>query len=102
MKGKPYTDEFKEQVLREVDETGNMTLVARNHNIPSTTVNTWMKRGKIIGKGGSSRGPKSSNFNSDNSNKIVEKENDTLKKLLGEKDLEIAILKDLLKKTNRL
>ncbi len=102
MKGKAYTDEFKEQVLREVDETGNMTLVARNHNIPSTTVNTWMKRRKIIGKGGSSRGPKSSNFNSDNSNKIVEKENDTLKKLLGEKDLEIAILKDLLKKTNRL
>jgi transposase-like protein len=102
MKGKPYTDEFKEQVLREVDETGNVALVARNHNIPSTTVNTWIKRRKNISKCGSSRGPKSSNFNSDNFNKIVEKENDTLKKLLGEKDLEIAILKDLLKKTNRL
>jgi transposase-like protein len=28
MKGKAYSDEFKEQVLREVDETGNMALVA--------------------------------------------------------------------------
>ncbi|MFU0825450.1 MAG: hypothetical protein ACFWTK_10795 [Clostridium sp.] len=30
----------------------------------------------------------------------VTKENDQLKKLLGEKDLEIAILKDLIKKSN--
>jgi hypothetical protein len=30
MKGKAYADEFKEQLLREVDETGNMTLVAMN------------------------------------------------------------------------
>jgi transposase-like protein len=102
MKGKAYTDEFKEQVLREVDETGNMTLVARNNNVPSTTVYTWIKKRKIIGKISSSRGPKSNNFNSNNYNKEIGKENDTLKKLLGEKDLEIAILKDLLKKTNQL
>ena len=102
MKGKAYTDEFKEQVLREVDETGNMTLVARNNNVPSTTVYTWIKKRKIIGKISSSRGPKSNNFNSNNYNKEIGRENDTLKKLLGEKDLEIAILKDLLKKTNQL
>ena len=102
MKGKAYSDEFKEQVLRDVDETGNMTLVARNHNIPSSTVNTWIKGRRIISKSSSSRGPKSNNFNSSNLSKEVEKENDTLKKLLGEKDLEISILKDLLKKTNRL
>lgn len=102
MKGKAYSDEFKEQLLREVDETGNMTLVARNHNIPSTTINSWIKRRKNTNNSSSSRGPKSSSFNSNNFNKQVEKENDTLKKLLGEKDLEIAILKDLLKKTNRL
>jgi len=95
MKGKAYSEELKEQVLREVDETGNMTLVARNHNIPSTTVNTWIKRRKNAGNSSSSRGPKSSSFNSNNFNKEVEKENNTLKKLLGEKDLEIAILKDL-------
>ena len=102
MKGKPYTDEFKEQVLREVDETGNMTVVARNHNIPSTTINTWVKKSKSTVKSIPSRGPKASSFNSSNYNKETEKENDKLKKILGEKDLEIAILKDLLKKTNRL
>jgi transposase-like protein len=102
MKGKAYSDEFKEQLLREVDETGNVALVARNHNIPSTTINTWIKGKKNSSKSSSSRGPKSSSFNSNNYNKEIEKENDTLKKILGEKDLEIAILKDLLKKTNRL
>jgi transposase-like protein len=102
MKGKAYSDEFKEQVLKEVEETGNVALVARNYSIPSTTINTWMKKIKNNIKSSSSRGPKSRNFNSVNASKELEKENDTLKKLLGEKDLEIAILKDLLKKTNRL
>jgi transposase-like protein len=102
MKQNVYTEELKDQVLREVDETGNMALVARNHNIPAATINVWNKRRKNINKSSSSRGPKSSSFNSVAANKEVEKENDTLKKLLGEKDLEIAILKDLLKKTNRL
>ena len=98
MRGNYYSEEVKEQVLREVEETGNMTLVARNHNIPSTTINTWVKKKKDAAKAGFARGPKSSNFNSINSNKEMEKENDLLKKTLGEKDLEIAILKDLLKK----
>lgn len=102
MKGKPYTAEQKEQILKEVDDTGNIALVARNHNIPATTINAWIKKRNTSGKHSSARGPKSSNFNSNIYNKEIEKENDQLKKLLGEKDLEIAILKDLLKKTNRL
>lgn len=68
-------------------------MVARNQGIPSTTINTWIK--KNSNNAISSRGPKSSNFNSNNYNKEIEKENDQLKKLLGERDLEIAILKDL-------
>lgn len=40
MKGKAYSDDFKEHVLKEVEETGNATLVARKHNIPPTTINT--------------------------------------------------------------
>jgi transposase-like protein len=102
MKGKAYTDEFKEQILKEVDETENAALVARNHNIPCTTINVWVKNRKNIGRNNSARGPKSSSFNSNSYNKEIEKENDQLKRILGEKDLEIAILKDLLKKTNRL
>lgn len=85
-------------MLREVNDTGNMTLVARNNNVPSTTVYTWIKKRKIIVKNNSSRGPKANNFNSTNYSRELGKENDTLKKLLREKDLKIAILKDLLKK----
>lgn len=102
MKGKGYSYEFKEQVLKEVDDTGNISLVARNRNIPSTTIYSWTKRRNSAVKSSFPRGPKSSSFNSNNYNKEIEKENDTLKKILGEKDLEISILKDLLKKTNRL
>lgn len=43
MKGNAYSDEFKEQVLKEVEETDNATLVARNHGIPATTIYTWIK-----------------------------------------------------------
>ena len=50
MKGKTYSEEFKNQILQEVNE--------------------------------------------------VTQENDKLKKILGEKDLEIAIHRDLLKKAN--
>jgi transposase-like protein len=94
VKGKTYPDEIKEQVLKEVEETGNVALVARNHGIPSTTINTWISK-KNLSSVKSSRGPISSNFNSNNYTKEIEKENDKLKKLLGEKDLEIAILNDL-------
>ena len=31
---KQYTDEFKEQILKECQETGNVALVARRHEIP--------------------------------------------------------------------
>jgi transposase-like protein len=50
-----------------------MKLVARNHNIPLTTISTWMRKRKQ--RGGSSRGPKSENFNSVKAGKEVEKEN---------------------------
>jgi transposase-like protein len=96
MEGKAYSGELKQQILQEVEETGNASLVARNHGIAPTTINGWMKSKATSG----SRGLKASNFNSPNQLKEVEK--DKLKKILGEKDLEIAILNDLLKKTNHL
>lgn len=50
MKGKTYPDEIKEQVLKKVEETGNVALVARNHGIPSTTINTWNSKKKKLKK----------------------------------------------------
>ncbi|EYE87219.1 hypothetical protein Q428_14525 [Fervidicella metallireducens AeB] len=102
MKRNIYSQDLKEQVLKEVKETGNVALVARKHNIARTTVDSWIKQAKS-GKPLTDSKPISNvNLNKayDNEIKEVKSENDQLKKLLGEKDLEIAILKDLLKKTN--
>lgn len=94
-KGKRYPEEFKRQIIKEVEETGNATLVARRHDLVPGTVTRWVRESK-------KENGLISNYNySNNINaKSLEEENEQLKKLLGEKDLEIAILKDLLKKTN--
>ncbi|WP_236616414.1 transposase [Schnuerera ultunensis] len=94
-KGKRYPEEFKRQIIKEVEETGNATLVARRHDLVPGTVTRWVRESK-------KENGLIPNYNySNNINaKSLEEENEQLKKLLGEKDLEIAILKDLLKKTN--
>jgi len=94
-KGKRYPEEFKRQIIKEVEETGNATLVARRHDLVPGTVTRWVRESKkenglIL----------SYNYSNNINAKSLEEENEQLKKLLGEKDLEIAILKDLLKKTN--
>jgi len=94
-KGKRYPEEFKRQIIKEVEETGNATLVARRQTKVPGTVTRWVRESKkenglIL----------SYNYSNNINAKSLEEENEQLKKLLGEKDLEIAILKDLLKKTN--
>ena len=88
MKGKAHSEELKQQILKEVEETGNISLVARNPGIAPTTIGGWMKNKRAAG----TKGPKSSDFNSPNYIKEVEKENDKLKKILGEKDQPITIM----------
>lgn len=94
MQRRKHSEEFKRQVVQEAIETGNKALVARRHQLSPNLVHKWMNA-----------------FQEDNDFSIgetisssvmkqVEKENDQLKKLLGEKDLEIAILRDVLKKKN--
>ena len=93
MKKKSYTEEFKEQVIREVNNVKDIGIVARKHGIARSTVQGWIKKqnsgtalieGKEIVR----------------DLKEKEQENNQLKKILGEKDLEISILRDLLKKVN--
>ncbi|WP_139903953.1 transposase [Clostridium thermarum] len=103
MRGKTYTKELKEEILREVQEVGNVSLVSRRHGISKSTIFTWIreseKRNEIKVKPGRKalvEGEKEL----ENELTEVTKQNDQLKKLLGEKDLEIAILKDLIKKSN--
>jgi transposase len=103
MRGKTYTKEMREEILREVKEVGNVSLVSRRHGISKSTIFTWIKEssnkdeikvkpGRKALVGGDKK--LESEFTE------VTKENDQLKKILGEKDLEIAILKDLIKKSN--
>jgi transposase-like protein len=96
MKRKVYTQEMKGQIIKEVEETGSLNVVARRHEVAPSTVSTWMKRSK----GTNSKSKDISSTEVNKHVKEIESENDQLKKILGEKDLEIAILRDLLKKTN--
>ncbi len=80
-----YTGEFKSQVLREVQETGNASLVARRHQVKPETVRRWVREAKR-------------EAHPDPDALSLADENERLKRLLGEKDLQIAILQDLLKK----
>ncbi|NMP24996.1 transposase [Sulfobacillus harzensis] len=80
-----YTAEFKSQVLREVQETGNASLVARRHQVKPETVRRWVREAKR-------------ETHPDPDALSLADENERLKRLLGEKDLQIAMLQDLLKK----
>lgn len=83
-RAKNYSQEFKEQILKECVETNKYNVVARKHNVPVTTVYTWIKRDK-------------------NKNNIQNsKDEKVLKKELADVKLENAVLKELLKKTHQL
>ena len=101
MKGKNYTKEFKESVLNEVRETNNVAQVARRHELSTKTIYAWRKQASTrawdvtdgTAKKIASYTPTDQEF------KQVERENNQLKQLLGEKDLEIALLREVLKKS---
>lgn len=80
---KVYSLEQKEQILKEVADTGNAALVAKKHGVPDSTVYTWQHKAQ---KKASSHSQKSIK---------------QLKKQLEDKELENSILKELLKKTNQ-
>ena len=100
MKGKTYTKEFKEMVLQEVNETNDTAQVARRHSLSPKTICNWKKQSQhkawdttpVSSKKMVTYTPTAQEF------KELESENGKLKTILGEKDLEIAILRDILKK----
>ncbi|MFD2672225.1 transposase [Marinicrinis sediminis] len=94
MKRQKYAREFKLQVVKEALETGNTTLVSRRYELSRNMVQRWVRE---------SRNGKFDDIHTDDfslDTKELAQENDQLKRLLGEKDLEIAILRDLIKKKN--
>lgn len=101
MKGIRNTKEFKEMVLQEANETNDVAQVARRHEISPKTIYCWKKQAQHKAWDATSPSatkimtytPTAQEF------KQIENQNGQLKSLLGEKDLEIAILRDVLKKT---
>lgn len=93
MKRTKHSKDFKLQVVKEAIETGNNTLVARRYELNPNMVSRWIreyKNGKF--------GEVDVEVLPDLDTKELTKENEKLKTILGEKDLEIAILRDLIKK----
>lgn len=83
-----YSPEFKQKVINETKEIKSITVVAKKHNIPTSTIGTWLKKSHISTKG-----------KVDSSKKDLKVENKSLKKKLADAELELMILKDLLKKS---
>jgi transposase-like protein len=101
---KRFPKELKDQVVQEAIQVGrgNAASVARRHDLDPKLLSRWIRESKHksweITSGEAKKVttyvPSSQEF------KELETENDKLKQLLGEKDLEIAILRDLVKKVN--
>jgi len=99
MSRKRYSEEFKLQVVHEAMETRNNAVVARRHDLNPQVVGRWVRDYKNATLLKNTKSPDiAKQLEAEYKEAVAE--NDQLKKILGEKDLEIAILKDLLKKTN--
>ncbi|AZK44860.1 transposase [Paenibacillus lentus] len=102
MERKRYDLNFKKKVVSKGHEIGNMTAVARQHDLDPKMVLRWareLKRKDLDELDGdalkhASFVPTASDY------AALEKEHEKLKKLYAEQALEREILRDLLKKTN--
>jgi Transposase. len=102
MKKKQYDLNFKKMVVAKGKEIGNMTAVARQHELDPKMVLRWareLNRKDLDQLDGTSI--KQAQFVPTAADYAeLAKENEKLKKLYAEQALERDILKDLLKKTN--
>ena len=78
-------------------QVGRYAEVARRYQIHDTLVGRWVRIYRRHGPQGFERRPGSTRNGS--VVQELERENERLKRLLGEKELEITILRDLVKKT---
>ena len=98
---KQYSQELKEQVINECREVGNIALVARRHEVSRFTVYSWMRASRKTGcikPLPKTKDPRVREL--EKRLEIVSTENDRLKRLVAEKELELAILKELTVKVN--
>jgi transposase-like protein len=76
-----FSEETKQQILKEIEEVGNITLVCKKQGIKRTTVMNWLHKVK-------------------NKDKISDrKQTRELQKVIKDQEHEILVLRALLKKT---
>lgn len=76
-----HSNELKDQVLKEIKEVGNVSLVCKKQGLKTSTVHGWLDKIK-------------------NKDKIVEaKANRQLQKKVKDLELQVEVLTSLLKKT---
>ena len=92
---------FRKQIVDECEEVGNVALVARRRGLARCTVDRWIKQQRTSGT--------QKTLPKDTRGKIAEmsremrhlgSENAVLRRLVADKDVENAILKELLDKAN--
>jgi len=94
-----YTEEYRLKIVKEVMDTGETGVVARRYDIHPELVSRWVNNYKRTGKTTKRTTNNKLNKNNQEINEL-KRENGHLKKLLGERDLEIEILRELTKKTS--
>ena len=96
MTRKRYSDDFKQQVIDECRQMGNVALVARRHQLSKSTVYGWMRT--VRQQGSVKALPKNENKRYQEVVRRLEDistENDQLKRIVAEKELELAVLREL-------
>ena len=96
MAQKRYSDEFKEQVIRECQETGNVAIVARRYEMLANTIHTWIRKYRQRGSVKALPRKEAARTKAiEQRLKEVSLQNDQLKRLLADKELELAILREI-------
>ena len=94
MEKRTFTKEEKLHLLKEASEHG-VTATLEKHGIYPATYYSWRKKYETMGEAGFRHGMTPAHLKE---NKRLKKENQTLKELLAEKDLEIRFKDEALKK----
>lgn len=82
MKQTKYSDEEKLKIIAEARSSGNIAATAKRYSISDVCIHGWIKK-----------------FSKSKPEKDLQSELKKLKQQLADRDLEISILKDLVKKT---
>jgi len=94
MKKRKFSKEEKLQIIKEASDQGVKTTLAK-HGIYPATFYSWKKKFETMGEEGFRHGITPKHIKEI---KRLEKENDLLKKLLAEKELESKLKDELIKK----